>query len=116
MNDSDLESKLKRIPVPERSDEYWSDFPSRVRLQLRREQRESIPRRAWRPRVAWAGGFSVALALMFVFIQYHPLQAASVNLAKNQRHIRAQLTQLDAGLHTLMFNPHGMGYLLAEAN
>ena len=36
MNDFDLEAKLKRVLVPERSEEYWSDFPSRIRVQLRR--------------------------------------------------------------------------------
>jgi len=116
MNDFELESKLKNVRVPERPDEYWTDFPSRVRVQLRRERREFAPQSAWRPRLAWAGGLAMAVALVFVCVQFHPLQAASLAITKQQRHFQAQLAQLDAGLHVLMLNTDGMGYLLTEAN
>ena len=36
MNDFELKSKLKNVPVPERTEGYWDDFPARVRSQLRR--------------------------------------------------------------------------------
>ena len=116
MNDSDLESRLKQVSLPERSQDYWADFPSRVRVQLHQEQPKLAPQNVWRPRPAWAGGFALALALVFVGVQFHPLKAASVAISTHERHLHAQLAQLDAGLHVLMFNPHGMGYLLAEAN
>jgi hypothetical protein len=116
MNDFELESKLKSVRVPERPDEYWNDFPSRVRVQLRRERREFMPRGSWRPRLAWAGGFAVAVALVFVCVQFHPLQTVSLAITKQQRHFHAQLARLDAGLHVLMLNTDGMGYLLTEAN
>ena len=77
MNSSDLESKLKSVPVPERSEEYWNDFPSRIRVQLRREQSLRTPRSVWRPRLAWAGGLALAVALMWVGERFHPIQTAS---------------------------------------
>jgi hypothetical protein len=113
MNDFELESKLKSLRVPDRPDEYWEDFPSRVRVQLRRERREFT---AWRPRLAWAGGFALTVALVLVCVQFHPLQTVSLAITKQQRHFHAQLAQLDNGLHKLMLNTDGMGYLLAEAN
>ena len=116
MNDFELESKLKSVRVPERPDEYWNDFPARVRVQLRRERREFAPQSAWRPRLAWAGGFALAVALVFVCVQFHPLQTASLAITKQQRQFHAQLARLDTGLHVLMLNTHGMGYLLTEAN
>jgi hypothetical protein len=116
MNDFKLESKLKSVRVPERPDEYWNDFPSRVRVQLRRERPEFTPQSAWRPRLAWAGGFALAVALVFVCVQFHPLQTASLAITKQQRHFQAQLARLDAGLHMLMLNTDGMGYLLTEPN
>ena len=36
MNNFDLDAKLKSLRVPERTEEYWNDFPSQVRVQLRR--------------------------------------------------------------------------------
>lgn len=116
MNDSDLEAKLRSVPLPERPDDYWDDFPGRVRMQLHRERPEPASRQAWRPRLGWAGGLALASVLAFVCIQYHPLQTASATITKDERNLRRQLAQLDTGLHVLMLNPHGMGYLLAEAN
>jgi hypothetical protein len=37
-------------------------------------------------------------------------------IAKQQQHFHAHLARLNAGLHVLMLNTDGMGYLLAEAN
>ena len=116
MNSSDLESKLKSVPVPERSEEYWNDFPSRIRVQLRREQSMRPPRIVWRPRLAWAGGLALAVALMWVGERFHPLQTASAAITKQQRQLHTQLVQLETGLQQLMLNTHGMGYLLAEVN
>jgi len=116
MNDFDLESKLKNVRLPERPDGYWNDFPSRVRVQLRRERREFKPQYAHRPRLAWAGGFALAVALVFICVQFHPFQTVSLAITKQQRQFHAQLARLDAGLHVLMLNTDGMGYLLTEAN
>jgi NMD protein affecting ribosome stability and mRNA decay len=116
MNDFDLESKLKSAPVPERTEEYWEDFPSRVRLQLCRERQEFTPQRTWRPRLAWAGGLALVVALVFVCVEFHPVQATAAAIASHEQHLRAHLARLDAGLHALVLNTDGMGYLLAEAN
>jgi hypothetical protein len=116
MNDFDLESKLKSVPLPERPQEYWEDFPARVRFQLRRRQIEASPRPAWRLPLVQAGGFALAVALVFVCLQYHPLQAASAAFNLHEKHFHGQLARLDAGLHRLILNTDGMGYLLADAN
>jgi hypothetical protein len=116
MNDFELESKLKSVPLPERTEDYWENFPSQVRVNLHRAAVKPVRENLWRPRVAWAGSFALAIALVFVCIQFHPLQTASVAINKHERHFRAQLAQLDTGLHVLMFNPQGMNYLLTEAN
>lgn len=114
MNDIELESKLKSVRVPERTEEYWNDFPSRVRVQLPRERREFAPQSAWRPRLAWAGGLALAVTLVVVCIQFHPLRTMSLAITKQQQQFHAQLARLDTGLHKLMLNTDGMGYLLTE--
>jgi len=116
MNDFELESKLKSVRVPERAKEYWNDFPSSVRMQLPRERREFTPQNAGRPHLAWAGGLALAVALVLACVQFHPLQTASLAITKQQRQFHAQLARLDTGLHKLMLNTDGMGYLLTEAN
>ena len=92
MNDFELESKLKSVRVPERPEEYWDDFPSRVRVQLPRERREFAPQSAWRPRLAWVGGLALAVALVFVCVQFSrsrphrsPSRNSSGNSTRNSR-------------------------------
>jgi hypothetical protein len=116
MNNFDLEAKLKSIPLPERAEDYWKHFPAQVRANLRRAAVKSAAENLWLPCLAWSGGFALAVALVFVCLQFHPLQTVSVAINKQERHFHAQLAQLDTGLHTLMLNTHGMGYLLGEAN
>ena len=114
MNNFELESKLKSVCLPERPEEYWDDFPSRVRVQLHRARREFMPQSAWHPRLAWVGGLALALALVFVCIQCHPFQTVSLAITKQQRQFHVQLARLDISLHKLMLNTDGMGYLLTE--
>jgi hypothetical protein len=116
MNDFELVSKLKSVRLPERPEEYWNDFPSRVRVQLPRVRREFMPQSAWHPRFAWAGGLALAMALVFVSVQFHPLRTMSLAITKQQRQFHVQLARLDIGLHKLMLNTDGMGYLLTETD
>ncbi len=116
MNDFELESKLKSVSPPARTEDYWENFPAQVRMNLRRATVKPVAENLWLPRLAWSGGFALAVALVFVCVQFHPLQTASAAINKQERHLHAQLAQLDTGLHTLMLNTHGMGYLLGEAN
>ena len=116
MNDSELKSKLNSVRVPERTDDYWTDFPSRVRLQLPRERREFVPQSIWRPRLSWASGLAVAALLIFICIQFQPLQKASAAIARHQQHLRLEFARFNAGLHVLMLDQHGMSYLVAEKN
>lgn len=116
MNDFDLESKLKDVPVPERPDAYWNDFPLRVRGQLRRMRDEFTPANPRQRRLAWAGACALAVALVFTGVRFHPLQTASFAISNQQRHFHAEWAQLDAGLHALVQDQHGMSYLVAERN
>lgn len=116
MNDAELKARLRSVPVPERTEEYWDDFSSRVRVQLHLVRQEAQPRSVWRPRLKLAGGFALALALMWVGERFQPLQTASKAITKHEQQLRTQITRLESGMRTLVFNPRGMGYLLADAN
>ena len=116
MNDFELNAKLKNVPLPERTEAYWNDFPAQVRVQLPRESRAFAPQRVWRPRLQWAGGLALALALIWVGERFHPLQSASAAITKQERQIRLQVKRLETGMRTLVFNPRGMGNLLYETN
>jgi hypothetical protein len=116
MNDQELESRLKSIRLPERSEEYWDDFPARVRVQLRRSEPVSVTQSVWGRRLKLAGTFALALGLMWFGERFHPLQTTSDLITRQSHALQAEMVQLQNGLNLVAFNPHGMGYLLGEAN
>jgi hypothetical protein len=91
MNDFELEASLKSVHPPERSEEYWDDFPARIRVQLRHAPSELKPRSTWPTRFQWAGAFALALALMCVGERFHPLETASKAITKHERNLRVQV-------------------------
>jgi len=106
MNDFELKSKLKSVHVPERSEDYWEDFPSQVRMNLRRA--EFAPRKTLWPRLAWAGG--LAFGCLFLVMTLAPIHFA----LKNEKVIRREIAELPQHLRVLMADEHGLHYLVAE--
>jgi hypothetical protein len=108
MNDFELESKLKTVRVPARTDEYWENFPSQVRFNLRRAA-EFAPRKTFLPRLAWSGAMALGVLIFALLIL-----PAFQTLAKNERAFRREMAALPHQLHVLMADEHGMHYLIAE--
>jgi len=108
MNDFELESKLKTVRVPARTDEYWEDFPSRVRAELRPVLGARAPQSAFFPRLVRVGGFGLACAL-FMLVILPSLQIA----LKHERAFQRELAQLPQHLRVLMADEHGLHYLVA---
>ena len=109
MNDFELESKLKSAPLPERAQDYWENFPARVRLQLRRAPAEFVPQKTFLPRLAWSGGFAAA-CLVFTLSLWPSVHV----LLQNEKTFRHELAQLPNHLRTFMADEHGMHYLVAD--
>jgi hypothetical protein len=102
MNDFDLKSKLMAVRVPERSAEYWDDFPSHVRMQLAR--RVQAERLYWqdRPRV-W--NRNLALAWVLLVFSLLPVFFAAL---KDEGMLRQEASRWSHGIHVLMADQHGM--------
>ena len=114
MNDFELESKLKNIPLPERPESYWENFPARVRAQLRRPASVARLDETRLPQFAWRLGVSFACLVIGLLALGQPLKAASRAIFQNERIIRRQVAELPAHLRILMADEHGLHYLVAE--
>jgi len=108
MNDFELESKLKRVPLPARTGEYWEHFPSHVRSQLRPVLVER-PQKTFLPRLAW--GSAAALACLIFALTLWP---ASQVVLKDARVFRRELAQFPNHLRVFMADEHGMHHLIAD--
>lgn len=107
MNDFELESKLKAVQVPERPADYWEEFPSSVRMQLRRKL--EVRRERPLPNLAWAAG--LGLACLILALSFFP---AVNSFFKHERAFRRDLAELPHHLRVLMADEHGMHYLIAD--
>jgi hypothetical protein len=114
MNDFDLEAKLKGVPLPERPEDYWENFPAQVRFQLHRAAPEPAVRESWLPQFVWKMSVGLACLAIGLLAVNQPLRTASRAIFKNEQMIRQQLAQLPNHLRTFMADEHGLHYLIAE--
>ena len=108
MNDSELISRLKDVRPPERSTEYWDDFPSRVRVQLRPVSAMRKGETRFFPRLAWVGG--LAFACLVLNLTLWPAHF----ILKNEKTLSREFAQLPDHLRIFMADEHGLHYLIAE--
>jgi hypothetical protein len=108
MNDFELESKLKSILLPMRTDEYWEHFPSHVRSQLRPVVVE-CPQKTFTHRLAWGSAVTLAY-LTFALMLWPAFQIA----LQDARAFRRELAQLPSHLRVFMADEHGMHHLIAD--
>jgi hypothetical protein len=114
MNDSELQQKLKALPVPERTEEYWNDFPQSVSRQLRKPVIRAEVDERWRTRVACQFAASAACLFVGLLVLNQPLRAASSAVVKQEIALRHELNTLPRNLRILMADEHGMHYLIAD--
>jgi hypothetical protein len=108
MNDFDLEAKLNAVQIPERTEEYWDDFPSRVRVQLGR----TIPQESarWQGGLQWRWGLAMA-GVLFVLSLAPVLRAA----VKDEQALRRDAEKFPQKVHALMADEHGMQNLITDS-
>jgi hypothetical protein len=106
MNDRQLEARLRMLHVPERTEEYWDVFPSRVRLQLISAER--TPRRQ-APQWGWNSGLAFACAISVMLLV--PLFNAAL---RGERILQRDAEKFPQNVRLLMTDEHGMQYLVAD--
>jgi hypothetical protein len=108
MNDFELDSRLKAIPLPPRTAEYWEQFPSSVRRQLypalAMPARTTLARR-----LTWSSAGALA-GLIFVLALWLTLNV----MVEHARAFQGKLVKLPGHLRVLMADEHGLHYLIAD--
>jgi len=114
MNNFDLETTLKSVPLPERTEDYWENFPAGMRSHLRRTAPKRTVGESRLPQFAWRMGAGLACLIMGLLVLGQPLKAASSAIFNKERIIRQQLAKWPKHLRTFMADEHGLHYLIAE--
>jgi hypothetical protein len=115
MNESDLDSKLKTLHVPERDADYWEMFPRNV---MRRARAVQVPRSRpnWFPRLAWGGSIAFASLMIGLCVSHSPacpLEIASYAV-KSAKSFHTEMAQLPKQARALMRIDHGLKKLIEE--
>ena len=115
MKESELDSKLRALQVPERDPDYWEMFPRNVTRQAREMPVQEV-RTSWLPRLAWGGGIAFACLMIGLCLSHSPacpLEIASyaVHSAKS---FHAEMAQLPKQARDLMRIDHGLHKLIEE--
>lgn len=117
MKDSELEKMLRQARVPERSAEYWDDFPRRALSKSRlRPEARSVPEGVWLPRIAWGLGVAFACLVIGLFIQRLPgtKEVDAFALLRDQKLLREVLTMFPNRVRAIQQDEHGVRLVLSE--
>jgi hypothetical protein len=118
MNNSELDRILKAAKTPERSGEFWAQFPRRVtsRLHWKPAVREKEPRH-WLPRLAWTLA-TVSACLLIGFMVGHwrgSKDALAENgLLQNEKVIKEMLAMFPNRVRAVVQDNHGLHLVLSD--
>jgi hypothetical protein len=116
INDSELEKVLKAARLPERSEEYWEEFPRTVTTQLKvLGKHERRPRRAIRFVWQLGSAFAAIALVVSVFGWFGRDQKEDpFALLQNGIALREVLTMFPNRVRAIMQDEHGMHLVLSE--
>lgn len=115
MKNSELDSEIKRLRVPERDQEFWDAFPDRVLTELRAEPVNRTLREPSMPEFAW--GFGVALAcvvLGFSFGQSGVPKRLYSAVVLHEHKLSQSVRQFPSHVCALMQDEHGMWKVMED--
>src|SRR5579862_2993473 len=133
MNDSELNKILKAAKTPERTEDFWAQFPRRVTsllplLAKRGEGRGEEPKgtwgsfpffltRHWFPRLAW-GLTALAACLVIGFMAGHwrgnKDALAENGLLQNEKVIKEMLAMFPNRVRAVVQDDHGLHLVLSD--
>jgi hypothetical protein len=114
MNNSDLDSILKKARVPERPDDFWEDFPRQVVSRLNRVRTQDSP--AERPLFArWAWGLAMAACVVIAFAAGHwSGQKDSVDVLASIKLVDETLAMFPHRVRAIVEDEHGLNLVLSD--
>jgi hypothetical protein len=119
MNNSELDSILKKARAPQPPKEFWEEFPQQVARQLNRARTEHLPTKAnWFPRMAWS--FAVAICVLIAFAVGHwrgrteMATASSRDILANAKVVHETLAMFPNEVRAIVEDEHGLNLILSE--
>ena len=121
MNDGDIDRLLKSVKVPERTDQYWREFPKKITTKLHGQPQVDSNATArhepWlRPALAFAGIAIICVAVglyLRQFGQHKNLSESSPELAAARKCYQELEELFPNQVRAIVFDEHGPQMVLA---
>jgi hypothetical protein len=118
MNNPDLDSILKKARTPERSEEFWAEFPQQVARGLNRARTDNFrPKQNWFPRLAW--GFATAICILAAFAISHwrgqTEAKASTDILANAKVVDETLAMFPNQVRAIVQDERGLNLVLSDS-
>jgi hypothetical protein len=118
MNNPDLDSILKKARTPERSEEFWTEFPKQVARGLNRARTDNFrPKQNWFPRLAW--GFATAICILVAFAIGHwrgQVEAkSSTDVLANAKVVSETLAMFPNQVRAIVQDERGLNLVLSDS-
>jgi hypothetical protein len=114
MNDSELEGILRSTRAPERTEEYWEEFPGRVLSRLPRRQWEAPTKDPWLAAAAWGSALALACVMIGFGIGHSDRQIFS-GLLRREQNFRRELTVVPKQFCAMIQSERRLRYLVADS-
>lgn len=119
MNNSDLDSILKKARMPKPPEEFWEEFPQQMARQLNRARTENfLPKQNWRPRLVWA--FATVICVLIAFCIGHwrgqTEIASSKDILANAKLVQDTLAMFPNQVRAIVQDNRGLHLILADSN
>jgi len=115
MNPRDLDKYLREARVPERPDDYWSEFPGRVIERARTERVAAIRPAPWRLGAAAALAAAFGLVLGFVLWHRHAAAGDAYGSLRDGRVLRELQTRYPGRLQAIIQDGSGLHTQLSDS-
>lgn len=118
MNDSDLEKFLKAGPAPDRTPEFWDDFPRRITTKLHWQARRTgdpVPEKS-RPvnRLAWGLSIGMACLVIAFALSHWRGNRPTDGLLQNEKVIWEVLAMFPNQVRAIVQDENGLSLSLAD--
>jgi hypothetical protein len=119
MNNSELESILKKARVPERSKEFLETFPQQIMRRLGHAQIQSRRvERHWFPRLAWGLATAICVLAAFTIGHWHgrleTKTIASNDILQSPKLIQETLAMFPNRVRAIVQDERGLSLVLSE--
>ena len=121
MNNSDLDSILRKARTPQPPEEFWADLPQQVMRQSNRARTANdFPRHRIYPRLAWGLATILCVLIAFAIGHWRGQMEKEANLSQdvltNPKLVQETLAMFPGQVRAIVEDQHGLNVVLSETN